>query len=331
MADPAVIQVLQTIQTTNYITAAGAALVVYDQVLTLSQEVDLIWNRNWSFMTVLYLIARYSGNLSMVGLAVWDMCISWTSSVDVNITLAVNWGENIFLLTMQAILVIRVYALFNRSRKVLIFLATLYVLQATTTFVMTSLYYNNRVQDEIVASTGPAIGSVMQIINTTTAFLHLSVLAGQDGTIMSVVFDIVVFFFALWAFVQHTLEARTLDGGWSINVLVRTLIADHLAFFVCNLIWLSLALASVYYTEFSVFTASLTGTLNVFTGLVVVSGPRMVISLRAMENKTRGEGGTLEGEVSTIRFGVREPPTQSESVMEEGVGFRAADENTRMD
>ncbi|KAH7905585.1 hypothetical protein BJ138DRAFT_746422 [Hygrophoropsis aurantiaca] len=124
MADPEAIQLLQAIQTTYYFAAAGGALVAYDQVLTFSQEIDLVWNRNWSFMTILYLIARYSGSLSMVGLAAWYMCIDWTYSVIVNMYLAVSWAENIFLLAMQAILVIRVYALFNQSKKVLIFLAT---------------------------------------------------------------------------------------------------------------------------------------------------------------------------------------------------------------
>ncbi|KAH7908084.1 hypothetical protein BJ138DRAFT_1158503 [Hygrophoropsis aurantiaca] len=80
MADPAFIQELQMVQTMNYLTAAGGALVAYDQVITFSQEVDHIWNRKWSFVTALYLIARYSGSLSLVGAAAWDMCINWSYS-----------------------------------------------------------------------------------------------------------------------------------------------------------------------------------------------------------------------------------------------------------
>ncbi|KAH7908085.1 hypothetical protein BJ138DRAFT_1116158 [Hygrophoropsis aurantiaca] len=238
--------------------------------------------------------------------------------------LAYIWAENIFLLTMQAILVIRVYALFNQSKKLLIFLATFYALQATAVFVLSALEFNNRAQLEYVASVGPAIGSVVQdvSVNSSSAFLRL----GEGSTILSVVFDTVLLFFSLWAFVRHTFEAKTLNGGWSINLLVRTLVADHLVYFVCYLIWLSLSLATTYVTEATVSNAML-DMLYVFNALAAVAGPRMVIGLRAMENKTRGEGGTLEGEVSTIRFGVREPPTQSVSVMEQGDEFRATDEN----
>ncbi|KAH7904006.1 hypothetical protein BJ138DRAFT_44995 [Hygrophoropsis aurantiaca] len=316
MSDPAlIIQELQQTQTTNYITAAAGALVVYDQALTFSQEVNHIWSRQWSLMTALYLIARYSGSLTIIGLAAWDVCTSWTYAVNVNITLAVNWAANIFLLSMQAILVVRVCALFGRSKKISIFLATCYALQATTVFVMTVLQFNNRALHEYVASISPAIGSIAQ--NVVYSNPSIDTIFAQNSTIVSVVFNTVLLLFALWAFIRHALQAKTLDKGLSINAFVRTLVADHLVYFVCNLIWLSLSLASDYFTEPNVV---LTGALNVFTSLAVIAGPRMVISIRAIENKTRREGVVLGGSLrlSTIRVAIREPPTQSERAIDVG-------------
>ncbi|KAH7907648.1 hypothetical protein BJ138DRAFT_459526 [Hygrophoropsis aurantiaca] len=245
---------LQTKKTTDYLAAAGGALVAYDQVLTFSQEIDLVWNRQWSFTTALYLIARYSGSVSIIGFAAEVMYINWTYSVNVNLFLAINWTNNIFLLTMQVILVIRVYALFNRSKKVLIFMTTSYILQATATFVMSGLTANKRVLDRYVTSVGPAIGSVAQVINENpSAFLNIM---DEDNIILTIVFDTILVFFALWAFVKHALEARTLNGGWSINVLVRTLMADHLLYFVCNLTWMSLTIAGNYNIEVSTISSS---------------------------------------------------------------------------
>ncbi|KAG2341233.1 hypothetical protein BDR05DRAFT_463331 [Suillus weaverae] len=40
---------------------ATGAMVVYDWVLTLGQEIELIWRQRWSLMTVLYLVIRYIG------------------------------------------------------------------------------------------------------------------------------------------------------------------------------------------------------------------------------------------------------------------------------
>ncbi|KAH7907820.1 hypothetical protein BJ138DRAFT_1182166 [Hygrophoropsis aurantiaca] len=284
-------------------------------------KVNLIWNRQWNYMTALYFIARYSGMLYIIGTA-----------ANVNIFLATDWAGNIFLLTMQAMLAIRVYALFNQSKKVLIFLATSYVLQAAALFVIEGLGTNKRVLGEIYISIGPPIGSVEQLIyvNTNVSPMQFYDTLDEDSAILSITFDTILMFFALWAFVIHTLEAKALNRGWSINVLVGTLVADHLLYFVCNLIWLSLSIAATFRTSELGVSESflwLDIALSVFNTLVIITGPRMVISLRTTESKTRGEGGTLEGEVSTVQFGIRKPPIQSESAVEEGAGFRAVDEN----
>ncbi|KAH7906436.1 hypothetical protein BJ138DRAFT_636082 [Hygrophoropsis aurantiaca] len=183
---------------------------------------------------------------------------------------------------------------------------------------MTALLFNDKVIPEYSEYSSTAVSEsanshpLRPIFNPPEFFLAVA----HDSTIVSVVFDTVLLLLALWAFVRHALEAKTSDGRWSINVLVRTLVADHLVYFVCNLIWLSLSLASGYVTAAN--TEWLDGALYVFNALVVVAGPRMVIGLRAMENKTRGEGGTFEVELSAIRVGIRELSTHSESVMEEG-------------
>ncbi|KIK39632.1 hypothetical protein CY34DRAFT_324544 [Suillus luteus UH-Slu-Lm8-n1] len=45
----------------SYWTVAAGVVVVYDWVLTIGQEIELIWRQHWSLMTVLYLVIRYSG------------------------------------------------------------------------------------------------------------------------------------------------------------------------------------------------------------------------------------------------------------------------------
>ncbi|KAG2123121.1 hypothetical protein BD769DRAFT_923269 [Suillus cothurnatus] len=50
----------------SYAMVAAGVVVVYDWVLTLGQEIELIWKKRWSLMTVLYLIIRYIGLLYSV-------------------------------------------------------------------------------------------------------------------------------------------------------------------------------------------------------------------------------------------------------------------------
>ncbi|KAH7920505.1 hypothetical protein BV22DRAFT_796784 [Leucogyrophana mollusca] len=230
-------------KTTYYITTAAAAAVAYDQVLTFSQEVDLVWKRGWSLMTLLYLIARYSGSLCIIGLAAWVICINWSYTVGVAMYLVVNWSSNIFILAMQAILVIRVYALCNKSKKILIFLVTCFCLQAIAVMVMAGLIFNLRVMKQYVVSVGASIGSVAQITTIDSSAFYPP---PQDSTIIVVAFDAVVSLVALFAFVQHALETRNLDGKWSVNALVKLLVADQMLYFICYLAWLSISLATNY-------------------------------------------------------------------------------------
>lgn len=60
---------------------AAGVVVVYDWVLTLGQEVELIWRQRWSFMTVLYLLIRYVGlPYSVIGVLVTMPSVSLTDT-----------------------------------------------------------------------------------------------------------------------------------------------------------------------------------------------------------------------------------------------------------
>ncbi|KAH7907905.1 hypothetical protein BJ138DRAFT_1116291 [Hygrophoropsis aurantiaca] len=242
------------------------------------------------------------------------------ASVDVNMCLAVNWTQSIFILAMQAILVIRVYALFNQSKKVLLFLTTFYALRATAALVIVAVLYNNRAIHESVIFVGPALGNVAQIVNINSPAILLTV--GRNGTILYVVFDTILLFFALWAFLRHILEAKALDGGWSINVLIygSKYMTDTFSSLSSFQTWMVITLAEDITGGVSIDVVTIDSPGQQFTHFFHRIGgccrACMVTSLRETENKTRQQGGTLDGEMSTIRFDIREPPARAESVME---------------
>lgn len=47
----------------TYVLVASSTAILYDWALIFRQEVELIWTRRWSFMTLLYVIVRYVGIL----------------------------------------------------------------------------------------------------------------------------------------------------------------------------------------------------------------------------------------------------------------------------
>ncbi|KAH7906951.1 hypothetical protein BJ138DRAFT_1117110 [Hygrophoropsis aurantiaca] len=217
----------------------------------------------------------------------------------INIFLVTNWTANIFVLAMQAILLVRAYALCQRSNIVLALLLTCYCSLALAVWVLSGLCYNIPVMKQFLPSLGSAIGSVQQIANSDpTVFGNYPL----DITILFVSFDILVLLVALYAFMAHVLAARRTHAGWSANSLVKILMGDQILYFLCFVGWMIISLASNYavtYNEYEV----LTNILNILNALSVITGPRMVIRIRAHEVRGRRDETELGGEeLQTIRF-----------------------------
>ncbi|KAG2368999.1 hypothetical protein BDR07DRAFT_845414 [Suillus spraguei] len=68
----------------RYWMVAAAAAVVYDWVLSLGQEIELIWKQRWSLMTVMYLVIRYIGILYSIISVLENMpLVSLTDTVSI--------------------------------------------------------------------------------------------------------------------------------------------------------------------------------------------------------------------------------------------------------
>uniref|UniRef100_A0A0W0FKW6 DUF6533 domain-containing protein n=1 Tax=Moniliophthora roreri TaxID=221103 RepID=A0A0W0FKW6_MONRR len=57
--DPQVLQFLDDAKTTSYIAAAAVTLFVFDYMLTIEQEVELMWKRPKGLASILFVMSRY--------------------------------------------------------------------------------------------------------------------------------------------------------------------------------------------------------------------------------------------------------------------------------
>ncbi|KAH7921943.1 hypothetical protein BV22DRAFT_1049268 [Leucogyrophana mollusca] len=273
----------------DFLAVASGAVVMYDQamtkrnptVLNLSQE-----NRRWSIMTALYFVARYCGSVFVFTYAAADLRLNWT----------LTWISTFFTAAMQAILLMRAYALCNRSKAILVFLLVF----------ISGMVFNPSVVGRYVLAMGPSVGSVLE-----EGDANLSVLEPwlTIAIVLQLAFDTVVLVIALFASAKHALEARRLHGGWSINPLVQALVADQILYFLCYAVWQALSVPLALPSSGAANSPLLNALSMIFTALAVIAGPRMVISLRAYELKTRE--GTFREELSTIQFGARDLPPQA--------------------
>ncbi|KZV75631.1 hypothetical protein PENSPDRAFT_748291 [Peniophora sp. CONT] len=127
---PATLESLQDIQAGKYFFLAALTVLLYDHFLTLADEVDLIWKRKKSYVLYLFLTVRYYALIAVVVVAFGffspemtrERCSRWMLFLPLGITIPLTILPGILM-------VVRVYALYNRNVYVLVCLSLALCLQ----------------------------------------------------------------------------------------------------------------------------------------------------------------------------------------------------------
>ncbi|KAJ6602653.1 hypothetical protein DFH09DRAFT_1125288, partial [Mycena vulgaris] len=114
---PALITALIHLQATKYYNVAVLAMLVYDYFLTLPLEIDQVWKRHaWSLPKILFILFRYLTPIFQLGSIMADQLTTWTSaSCEQWIWWRIIVDESLAVAT-SLVLILRVYALFNRAK-----------------------------------------------------------------------------------------------------------------------------------------------------------------------------------------------------------------------
>ncbi|KAG2091624.1 hypothetical protein BD769DRAFT_397828 [Suillus cothurnatus] len=106
----------------NYFVAASSTVVVYDWALTFGQEFELILRKRWSFMTVIYICVCYIGMLFSAANIFSILPFSITDLVRTIVWYIQEWTPTIVNSMLGFVMIARLYAMYQGSKKLLIFL-----------------------------------------------------------------------------------------------------------------------------------------------------------------------------------------------------------------
>ncbi|KIJ59732.1 hypothetical protein HYDPIDRAFT_118238 [Hydnomerulius pinastri MD-312] len=225
---------LQGLQFTDYCSVATITTISYDYLLTFGREVELVWRRPWSLMSSLYVIIRYLGVVLAITDAIWGSIIYMPELVRLCIDTFkfTNWGSYAYMLALEATMILRIFAMYNQSRRLLYFLLGLFFPVVVVELVLTVLYFGPR--NGMYVTDIPLPG--MQICSGN---FSLSPLLYVYFSIPGIVFDGILALFAVARLVQHTIDMKRDLGGWKMNVCMRMLARDSILYFMGNLIYRS--------------------------------------------------------------------------------------------
>ncbi|KAG2047220.1 hypothetical protein BDR06DRAFT_117613 [Suillus hirtellus] len=221
--NPALWPTINAHRTYSYFIVAAFVGMTYDWALAFGQEVELIWRQRWSLMTVLYLGVRYLGIL-FAAMNVWGNVptILLSDTVSFIISIVCDWMVIVVFAMLQVIIITRLHAMYQRSRKILIFLIVTSLAVNISNGIVTVLMTMHSSGEEFILS-----GTYLCQIDYPEDILFLM----SASWILATVWEVVALCLAVWIAAQHFRELRQHSAGGIIRDCFTVLIKTHVVHF----------------------------------------------------------------------------------------------------
>ncbi|KAG2048638.1 hypothetical protein BDR06DRAFT_754405 [Suillus hirtellus] len=300
----------------SYFAVVSFTTVVYDWALTFGQEFELIWRQRRSFMTVLYLCVRYIGVLYSVITIPIGLPVPMTDVVGSIVYFMWIWMPVVVNAMLGVIIMIQIYAMYGRSKKMLVFLIVVLLASTISSGVMTVVGHAGVSAGEFIA-----LGYHLCLtIDDFSDRLDLS----YESLISTAIWEILAFILAVWIVIKHLRELRQSPTGSTIGDCFIILIQSHAFYFVAfaTVACFTLGSLSANITfSSSVGSTLYTGVLGVVQALqMFVLGPRLILSIRKYhaELVARSDEGTRMTSIHFQAGGDSDALTSGEGVLTGG-------------
>lgn len=280
----------------SYFVVASATAVAYDWVLTFGQEFELVWRRRWSLMTVLYFCVRCIGILySALNIASSIQSVSLTDVECAIINFTQLWISFVVNAMLSVIMITRLYAMYQRSRKMLIFVVVTFMAVTIACGVIAAIGSSHISWEELVLTGAHQCfhrGEVQLL--TTVAWT------------LATIWEVLALCLAVWIVVKHSRELqrpsrrRRTIGNW-FTALIKTHVLYFAAYAAVSCFTLGFLSPNIS-SSLSVGAEIYSGILEIITFLqMFVLGPRLMLSVREYHAKlaTHYDEGTA---MTTIAF-----------------------------
>ncbi|KAF9478558.1 hypothetical protein BDN70DRAFT_859842 [Pholiota conissans] len=282
-------ELVRDIQLKRYAQLAGNVIIVFDHAITLGQEVELIWGSKWTLGKVLFLMNRYYS----LGAFIFNTFALFAPATDESVRFAFfrwqGWTGLIACVLAEAILQMRLYALYSLDKKILAFMLSLWAMCLTSSaYVMYTVLA--KIQTYIVLIPGgPAC--VPHNISPHFYAFWIPILSFE-------------FLLCLLAIIRG-FQTHKLDGTFfqSSLQIVTILIRDSIMYF--------LVIGATYFTCLLVWAAAPVTFLAVPIGFALsmpcVLANRIILNIRAInQNLSPSASSDVEKEIDSkhVRFSI---------------------------
>jgi hypothetical protein len=146
-----ILDAIRGVQSTRYSELASSTIIIWDHLITIDQEVELIWNAHWSIGKCLFIINRYYAlccvvfnNYALFTTTLSDsFCIQWFQWQ--------GWTGLATCMIAEIILQVRLYALYFLNKKVLALMVTCFIgTSVASAIVLSSVFSEMKASSHIL-------------------------------------------------------------------------------------------------------------------------------------------------------------------------------------
>ncbi|KAG2139205.1 uncharacterized protein EDB93DRAFT_705731 [Suillus bovinus] len=289
--DPILWPTINAYRFSSYFSVAAFVVMIYDLALTFGKEVELVWMQHWTLMTVLYLSVRYLGILYPVLYMLGKIqTISLTNTVSFMMYVVQSWTGVLVFSMLWVIIITRLHAMYQRSRKILIFLVV--------TFLAVNIFDGVVVMTEMMHTSGEELvlsGTHQCSIGYTG---HSNMLI-PVAWIVSILWEVLTLCLAIWIAVKHFRELRRHSAAGFMGDCFTVLMKTHVLYFasfvaVCCFGLVLNSSPTLPTDQNSLKSYPFDGLLQILEVVqMFVLGPRLILSVREYNAKLKTDYDTV--------------------------------------
>ncbi|KAG2145395.1 uncharacterized protein EDB93DRAFT_1288651 [Suillus bovinus] len=261
---------------TDYI-AASSVVVAYDWALTFGQEVELVWLSlvrsavlTSKFSSIFVFTILPSDSVTNKGCEIINTAL-WCTNFVVNCMLGV-------------IMIIRLFAMHQQSRNVLIFLVVIFLAIMIACGVITLIEVRQILGEDLI------------LTGTQQCLIGGNIRLTVEYWVLGTTWEVLALCFALWSAVKHFRELQRPWARWTIEDCFTVLIKTHMLYFVSfvavSCFQLGYLSPTILYPT-NVTTRTYGGILQILSFVqMFVLGPRLILDVRRYHAKLIAQSDT---------------------------------------
>ncbi|KLO16039.1 hypothetical protein SCHPADRAFT_901857 [Schizopora paradoxa] len=169
----------------KYSFVIAVTLLIYDTIISLPDEINLIWSQCWSFGKVFYILTRYLNFLDTATILWYSFDPKLTIESCRRLYETGMWLITIGITICHVVLVVRTYAIWERSHSILAYLISIQI----ATFVIEVFQLDQAVKSiTFTPSPVPTIVPCIPTLGNNGMFRVFCIVLGFEGNILCLLF-----------------------------------------------------------------------------------------------------------------------------------------------